>query len=60
MFSTYVTKNLMTIEGGFATTNDDALADRLRLLRNHGMRVRYQHEVSARTSSRPISRPPSD
>ena len=45
MFSTYVTKNLMTIEGGFATTDDDALADRLRLLRNHGMRVRYQHEA---------------
>jgi Predicted pyridoxal phosphate-dependent enzyme apparently involved in regulation of cell wall biogenesis len=44
MFSLYATKNLMTGEGGFATTDDDGVADRLRLLRNHGMRVRYQHE----------------
>jgi dTDP-4-amino-4,6-dideoxygalactose transaminase len=45
MFSLYATKNLMTGEGGFATTDDDGLADRLRLYRNHGMRVRYQHEA---------------
>lgn len=45
MFSLYATKNLMTGEGGFATTDDDGVADRLRLFRNHGMRVRYQHEV---------------
>lgn len=45
MFSLYATKNLMTGEGGFATTDDDAVADRLRLFRNHGMRVRYQHEA---------------
>ena len=38
MFSLYATKNLMTGEGGFATTDDDGLADRLRLYRNHGMR----------------------
>jgi perosamine synthetase len=44
MFSLYATKNLMTGEGGFATTDDDTLADRLRLYRNHGMRVRYHHE----------------
>ena len=44
MFSLYATKNLMTGEGGFATTDDDALADRIRLYRNHGMRVRYHHE----------------
>ncbi|MDP9482680.1 MAG: DegT/DnrJ/EryC1/StrS family aminotransferase, partial [Chloroflexota bacterium] len=44
MFSTYATKNLMTGEGGFATTDDDALADRIRLFRNHGMRIRYYHE----------------
>ena len=40
MFSLYATKNLMTGEGGFATTDDDALADRIRLYRNHGMHVR--------------------
>ena len=45
MFSLYATKNLMTGEGGFATTDDDALADRLRLFRNHGMRVRYHHDA---------------
>jgi dTDP-4-amino-4,6-dideoxygalactose transaminase len=44
MFSLYATKNLMTGEGGFATTDDDGLADRLRLYRNHGMRVRYHHD----------------
>jgi perosamine synthetase len=44
MFSLYATKNLMTGEGGFVTTDDDALADRLRLYRNHGMRVRYYHD----------------
>ena len=45
MFSLYATKNLMTGEGGFATTDDDELADRLRLFRNHGMRVRYHHDA---------------
>jgi dTDP-4-amino-4,6-dideoxygalactose transaminase len=45
MFSLYATKNLMTGEGGFATTDDDEVADRLRLFRNHGMRVRYHHEA---------------
>jgi perosamine synthetase len=44
MFSLYATKNLMTGEGGFATTDDDELADRIRLFRNHGMRVRYHHD----------------
>jgi len=44
MFSLYATKNLMTGEGGFATTDDDVLADRIRVFRNHGMRVRYYHE----------------
>ena len=44
MFSLYATKNLMTGEGGLATTDDDAVADRVRLYRNHGMRVRYHHE----------------
>ena len=44
MFSLYATKNLMTGEGGFATTDDDGVADRLRLFRNHGMKVRYYHD----------------
>ncbi|MFQ5558427.1 MAG: DegT/DnrJ/EryC1/StrS family aminotransferase [Acidimicrobiales bacterium] len=44
-FSLYATKNVSTGEGGMITTDDDALADRLRLLRNQGMRARYQYEV---------------
>ena len=44
-FSLYATKNMTTAEGGFVTTNDDALADRLRLYRNQGMRARYQFEM---------------
>jgi perosamine synthetase len=45
-FSLYATKNLTTGEGGVVTTNDDATADRVRLLRNQGMRARYQYEVA--------------
>lgn len=45
-FSFYATKNLQSGEGGVITTDDDALADCLRLLRNHGMKVRYQYEVT--------------
>ncbi len=36
-FSFYATKNLTTAEGGAITTDDDALAQRLRLLGYHGM-----------------------
>lgn len=44
-FSLYATKNVMSVEGGIITTNDDAIAERARLLRNHGMRHRYRHEL---------------
>ncbi len=44
-FSLYATKNIMCGEGGMITTNDPAIADRLRLLRNHGSRVRYYHDL---------------
>ena len=44
-FSLYATKNLTTGEGGMVTTNDDRVADRVRILRNQGMRQRYQYEV---------------
>lgn len=44
-FSLYATKNLTSGEGGLITTNDDEVADRLRVLRNQGMRQRYQYEV---------------
>jgi perosamine synthetase len=42
-FSFYATKNMTTGEGGMITTNDTALAERLRLLRNHGQQERYRH-----------------
>jgi len=44
-FSFYPTKNMTTGEGGMLTTNDAALADQVRLLREHGMKVRYHHDV---------------
>lgn len=44
-FSLYATKNMTSGEGGLITTNDDVLADRLRVLRNQGMRERYKYEV---------------
>ena len=44
-FSFYPTKNMTTGEGGMLTTNDGELADRVRLLREHGMKVRYHHDV---------------
>jgi dTDP-4-amino-4,6-dideoxygalactose transaminase len=43
-FSFYATKNMTTGEGGMVTTDDDALADRVRLLRSQGMRRRYEFE----------------
>jgi perosamine synthetase len=43
-FSFYPTKNITTGEGGMITTGDDCVADRSKLARSHGMRVRYFHE----------------
>ncbi len=45
-FSFYGTKNITTGEGGMITTDDDLLADRLRVLRNQGMRERYVYEMA--------------
>ncbi|EHQ92001.1 UDP-4-amino-4,6-dideoxy-N-acetyl-beta-L-altrosamine transaminase [Desulfosporosinus youngiae] len=36
-FSFYATKNLATGEGGMVTTNDQALADKIRIMSSHGM-----------------------
>lgn len=44
--SFYPSKNLGAFgEGGAITTNDEALADRVTVLRHYGSRVRYHHEV---------------
>lgn len=45
VFSLYATKNIAAGEGGLITTNDDAVAERCRMLRSHGMRDRYQYEL---------------
>jgi dTDP-4-amino-4,6-dideoxygalactose transaminase len=45
-FSLYATKNVTTGEGGVVTTDDDHVAEHVRLLRNQGMRARYEYEVA--------------
>jgi dTDP-4-amino-4,6-dideoxygalactose transaminase len=44
-FSLYATKNVTSGEGGLITTNDAGRADLLRLLRNQGMRARYEYVI---------------
>jgi dTDP-4-amino-4,6-dideoxygalactose transaminase len=44
-FSFFPSKNLTVMgDGGCITTNDSVLADRLRMLRNHGRKSKYIHE----------------
>ena len=44
-FSFYPTKNLSAAgDAGMAASNSDDVADRLRMLRQHGMRRRYYHD----------------
>lgn len=50
-FSFYPAKNLGALgDGGAVTTDDDALAARVRLLRNYGMRSRYEIEAAGTNS----------
>lgn len=45
-FSFYPGKNLGALgDGGAVTTNDDELADRIRVLRNYGSRIKYHNEL---------------
>jgi dTDP-4-amino-4,6-dideoxygalactose transaminase len=45
-FSFFPSKNLTVLgDGGCITTNDAALAEKLRMLRNHGRKTKYIHEI---------------
>jgi len=44
VFSFYSTKNIITGEGGMITTNNEEIAERARLIRNHGQSRRYFHD----------------
>lgn len=44
-FSFYPTKNMTTSEGGMIITNNSQMADMARILRAHGEKERYKHEI---------------
>lgn len=44
-FSFYPTKNMTTGEGGIITTDDPEIAERARIIRNHGQGERYLHTM---------------
>jgi dTDP-4-amino-4,6-dideoxygalactose transaminase len=44
-FSFYPTKNMTTGEGGMITTDDSHITDRARMIRSHGQKERYIHEL---------------
>lgn len=43
-FSFYPTKNMTTSEGGMLTINDRHIAEKAKMVRAHGSKVRYLHE----------------
>lgn len=44
-FSFYPTKNMTTGEGGMVTTNSKKIAEEVKLLREHGSKARYYHDI---------------
>lgn len=44
-FSFYPTKNMTTGEGGMITTNDPNIVEKAKMIRSHGSKQRYYHEM---------------
>ncbi len=44
-FSFYATKNMTTGEGGTILTNNEEIAEKAKLLRNHGQEKTYEHKI---------------
>jgi perosamine synthetase len=44
-FSFYPTKNMTTSEGGMLTTNEKEIAEKAKMIRAHGSKIRYLHEM---------------
>jgi dTDP-4-amino-4,6-dideoxygalactose transaminase len=44
-FSFYPTKNMTTSEGGMITSNDEKLMEKARMIKSHGSKVKYHHEM---------------
>ena len=44
-FSLYPTKNITSAEGGMIATNNSTIDELCRVIRQHGMRVRYYHDM---------------
>lgn len=44
-FSFYPTKNMTTSEGGMLTTDEKEIAEKAKMIRAHGSKVRYLHEM---------------
>jgi perosamine synthetase len=44
-FSFYPTKNMTTGEGGMITTADEEIAEKARMIRNHGQTKKYMHDM---------------
>src|SRR5262249_57816087 len=54
-FSFHPAKLITTGEGGMVTTSDDALAERLRRFRNHGLETDFRQRAERRPpTSRPV------